>query len=208
MAWSGAALSELRVALEDATVLVLLLEVLAVIAWFRAIRGSKSMRQAVREAPTATLVALPETDEAPVCRSLSEPTAAEQAPGPMCRSVSDSLATSAQAVSGELDTLLEHLERCLMKVQLAQGRAARPRAELELLTLLGAARDLLERSLREPRSLLAQVFGTRDRVARLRAVLDALRLSKGEVVASDVIGQRCRAEIGRQAAVPRERHNV
>ncbi|CAJ1422778.1 unnamed protein product [Effrenium voratum] len=185
MAWSGAALlsAELKVALEDATVLVLLvLEVLAVLAWWRAVRGSKSTRQdgqALPEAPAA-VVALPETDEAPVCRSMSEPTAAaEQAPGPISRSVSDSLASSAQAVSGELDTLARRLERCLMKVQLAQGRAPRLRAELELLTLLGAARDLLERSLRQPRSVLAQVFGTCDRVARLRAVLDALRLSEG-----------------------------
>ncbi|CAJ1423039.1 unnamed protein product [Effrenium voratum] len=124
-----------------------MLEVLAVLAWWRAIRGSKSKRKDMPEAPVATAVAL-ETDEAPVCRSVSEPTAAaEQAPGPMRRSVSDSLATSAQAVSGELDTLLEHLERCLTKAQLAQGRAVRLRAELELLTLLGAARNLLQRSL-------------------------------------------------------------
>ncbi|CAJ1350101.1 unnamed protein product [Effrenium voratum] len=89
-------------------------------------------------------------------RSLPESVAAPQAPGPARRSISDSLAASAQAVSGELfDELAEHLEASLMQA------------------------PLNARSLREARGALVKVFGTCDRVARLRAVLEALRLSAG-----------------------------
>ncbi|CAJ1421903.1 unnamed protein product [Effrenium voratum] len=147
------------------------------------------------EAPTSSSASAAEAAEAPgplsrkdsalsaseAPRSVSESVAALQAPGPARRSISDSLAASAQAVSGELfDELAEHLEASLMQVELSQRHAVHlRRAELHLLALLGGARDLLMRSLREARGALVKVFGTCDRVARLRAVLEALRLSAG-----------------------------
>eukprot|EP00439_Symbiodinium_sp_Y106_P058600 s962_g8.t1 len=89
----------------------------------------------------------------------------------------------AEAPAAVMDELLAHLEESLVQVALSQSHAVLlRRAELHALTLLGAGRDFLLRSLRGStgRQRLESLFGGDcARISRLRAVLESLPLSAG-----------------------------
>jgi len=78
-----------------------------------------------------------------------------------------------------IDGLLTAMEQGVQKVDGSQGsRVKLQRAEKDLLQHFGQARDMLDSSMKSDRSRLHQEFGgSCDRIARLRAVLDAANFS-------------------------------
>jgi len=79
----------------------------------------------------------------------------------------------------DIDDLLTSLERGVQKVDGSQGsRVKLQLAEKDLLHLFGQARNVLESNLKCNRSRLHENFGgSCDRIARMRAVIDAAKLS-------------------------------